>query len=197
MDAARKLNLLTVEEYLEAELASQVKHEYLGGVIYAMAGAKNVHNLIASNALITLGARLRGQKCRAFNSDVKIRVRLPQQVRFYYPDASVVCRFNPQSDSYQDEPAVIVEVISGRTRRVDEGEKKDAYLTIPTLSAYILVEQDSPALVAYRRTERGFVREEVGGLDAVLALPEIGVELPLSELFDGVEFGNEAANDEA
>src|SRR5436190_16386313 len=86
MSTARKLNLISVEDYLAGELSSPIKHEYLGGVVYAMAGARNAHNLIASNTLVALGARLRGKRCRPFNSDTKIRVRLPAHVRFYYPD---------------------------------------------------------------------------------------------------------------
>src|SRR5204863_8150738 len=101
-------------------------------------------NLIATNTLVALGARLRGKRCRPFNSDTKIRVRLPTHVRFYYPDVSVICRPNPQTDSFQDEPAALFEVLSQSTRRIDEGEKKDAYLTIPALAVYILVEQESP-----------------------------------------------------
>jgi Uma2 family endonuclease len=130
MTAAEKLNLISVEDYLAGELRSQIKHEYLGGFVYAMAGARNVHNVIATNVLGSLHARLRRRRCQPFNSDMKIRVRLPTHLRFYYPDVSVICRPNPQNDSFQDEPAVIFEVLSKATRRIDEGEKKDAYLTI-------------------------------------------------------------------
>ncbi len=188
MDAARNMQLLTPEEYLSAELSSPLKHEFLGGLTYAMAGASNGHNLIATNTSTALGYRLRGSRCRAYNSDTKVRVRLPQHIRFYYPDVSVVCRSNPPTDSFQDEPVVLVEVLSSQTRRVDEGEKKEAYLTIPSLAVYILMEQDSPRLVAFRRTTHGFVGEMLSGLGAVLALPEIGAELPLAEVYDGVDF---------
>src|SRR5713101_4970683 len=170
MNSAEKWNLVNVDDYLAGELTSPLKHEYLGGVVYAMAGARNAHNLIASNTLGALHARLRGGPCRPFNSDTKIRVRLPAQVRFYYPDVSVICRPNPQTDSFQDEPAVLCEVLSRRTRRIDEGEKKDAYLTIPSLGVYVMIEQDTAAVVAVRRTEGGFVREVYEGLDAVLPL---------------------------
>jgi Uma2 family endonuclease len=188
MSAAKKLQIVSVDDYLAGELVSPVKHEYLGGVVYAMAGARNAHNLIASNTLGGLHARLRGHRCRPYNSDTKIRIRLPNQVRFYYPDVSVICRPNPQTDSFQDEPAVIVEVVSRRTRRTDEGEKKEAYLTIPSLGAYLIVEQESPAVVVFRRTEQGFVREVYVGAEAVIPLPEIETELPLAEIFDAVEF---------
>ena len=191
MTAAEKLNLISVEDYLAGELVSRVKHEYLGGVVYAMAGARNVHNVIATNVLGSLHARLRGRPCQPFNSDTKIRVRLPNQLRFYYPDASVVCDPNPPDDSFQDEPVIIVEVLSKATRRTDTGEKKDAYLTIPTLSVYLIVEQDAAAVVVHRRTEQGFVRETYGGHAAVIPLPEIETELPLNDIYDRVEFSPE------
>ncbi len=192
MTAAEKLNLVSVEDYLAAELSSQVKHEYLGGMVYAMAGANNAHNIIASNILGVLHPKLRGTRCRVFNPDTKIRIHLPTHWRFYYPDASVICRPNPQSDSFQDEPAVVFEVMSKATRRLDMGEKKDAYLTIPSLSAYVLLEQDTPAAIVHRRTEQGFAREVYEGLEAAILLPDINVELALAEIYEGVEFVPEA-----
>jgi Uma2 family endonuclease len=188
MTAAVKWNLVSVEDYLAGELTSPIKHEYLGGVVYAMAGARNLHNRISTNTLGSLYARLRGRPCQPFNSDTKIRVRLPTQTRFYYPDASVVCRPNPDEDSFQDEPAVIAEFLSKKTRRIDEGEKKDAYLTIPSLNVYMLIEQECARVTVYRRTESGFVREVYEGLDVVIPLSEIEVDLPLSEVYAGVEF---------
>lgn len=188
MSTASRLTLISVEDYLAGELRATSKHEYVDGVVYAMAGALNVHNIIATNTLAALHARLRGQPCRPFNSGTKIRLRLPHQIRFYYPDLSVVCRPNPQNDSFQDEPVVLVEVLSESTRRVDEGEKRDAYLKLPSLAVYILLESESPAAIAWRRTPHGFVRETFDGQKAVVPLPEIGAELPLAEIYDGVGF---------
>src|SRR5262249_29386565 len=159
MSTVKKLDLVSVSDYLAGELISPVKHEYLGGVVYAMAGARNAHNFIAGNVFGTLHGRLRGKPCRPYNSDTKIRIQLPTQIRFYYPDASVICKPNPPNDSFQDGPAVLVEVLSMATRRIDAGEKKDAYITLPSLAVYLLVEQESPAVVAFRRTEHGFVPE--------------------------------------
>jgi Uma2 family endonuclease len=191
MTAAEKLDLVSVENYLAGELSSTTKHEYLGGMVYAMAGASNRHNTIAGNLFAALHSRLRGHKCRPFNSDTKIRVRLPTHLRLYYPDASVVCRPNPPNDSFQDEPAAIFEVMSEATRRIDEGEKKDAYLTIPSLGAYVLLEQDRPAVIVYRRTEQGFHREVYTGPNATIPLHEIEVELPMADIYEGVEFVSE------
>jgi Uma2 family endonuclease len=188
MTTALKLNLVSVEDYLAGELDSSVKHEYLGGVVYAMAGARNSHNLIATNTIGSLYARLRGKPCRPYNSDTKIRIRLRGHVRFYYPDASVKCEPNSQDDSFQDEPVALFEVLSRKTRRIDEGEKKDAYQTIPSLGVYVLIEQEMPAVVVFRRAGENFEREVYQRLDAVVPLPEIGIDLPLAEIYEAVEF---------
>ncbi len=157
MSTAPERPLISAEEYLRGELKSQVKHEYLGDFVYAMAAAKNAHNQIASNILGALRARLRGKPCQPFNSDTKVRVRLPTHVRLYYPDVSVVRDRNPPADTFQDRPVIIVEVLSRSTRRDDQTEKKETYLIIPTLQVYLLVEQDVPAIALYRRTDQGFV----------------------------------------
>lgn len=196
MSAALKWNLVTIEDYLAGELVCPIKHEYLGGVVYARAGARNRHNRIATNTLVACGARLRGRPCQPFNSDTKVRIRLPTQTRFYYPDAFVVRRPNPEDDSFQDEPAVIAEILSRRTRRIDEGEKKDAYLTIPSLNVYLLVEQEAFLVTVFRRTEAGFVREVHKGLDAVIPLAEVDIDLPLTEIYAGVECAPEPSDEE-
>ena len=85
----------------------------------------------------------------------------------------------------------MIEVLSRKTRRIDEGEKKDSYVTISSLGEYLLVEQEAPAIVAFRRGENGFVGEVYEGLDAVIPLAEIETELPLREVYDGVEFTQE------
>jgi Uma2 family endonuclease len=195
MTAAEKLSLISVDDYLAGELLSPIRHEYLGGFVYAMAGARNAHSLIASNTLGNLYGRLRGQPCRPFNSETKVRIRLSTDVRFYYPDVSVVCKPNAPEESFQDNPAVLVEVLSRATRRIDEGEKKDAYLSIPSLSVFLLIEQEFPAVTVYRRTEAGFEREVYEGLEAVVPLDEIGTELPLAEIYEAVSFVPERPDD--
>jgi Uma2 family endonuclease len=197
MTAAQKRHLISVDEYLAGEQRSRIKHEYLGGVVYAMAGGTNAHSTIASNTLGILHNQLRGKPCRALNSDTKIRIHLhTDHYRFYYADASVVCRSNPPGDQFQDQPVVIIEVLSRRTRRADEGEKKDAYLTIPSLSVYVLLEQDMPLAVVFRRTAQGFAREVYEGMEAVIPLPDIAANLPLAETYERIEFTPEPDDDD-
>lgn len=180
--------LIAAEDYLEDELHSEVKHEYVAGVVHAMAGARNVHNDIAGSIFLSLGIQLRGKPCRPCNSDTKVRLRLPTGLRFYYPDAQVTCHPNPPDDSYQDRPVVVVEVISDSTRRTDEGEKLDAYCALPSLEVYLLVESERALVIAYRRGSAGFVREVWSGLDAIIPLDCIGATLPLAEIYERVIF---------
>jgi len=196
MSTARKLDLISPSHYLADELQSVTKHEYLGGVVYAMSGANNRHNRIATNLTGSLVVRLRGRRCEAFNSDTKVRIQFPTHTRFYYPDAMVVCRSNPESDSFQETPSLLVEVLSRSTRRTDEGEKRDAYLTIPSLMHYWMVEQEEAVVVAYRRADQGFVREVYQGLEAVIALSDLGIDLPLAEIYERVEFSPESDGSE-
>jgi Uma2 family endonuclease len=194
--AALDPELISPEDYLAAETTAYCKHEYVGGVVYATPGSTTRHYRIATNALVSLGAQLRGRRCEVFNSDAKVRVRLPTHTRFYYPDLQVVCDSAPDEQTFQDEPVVIVEVISERTRRTDEWEKKDAYLSLNSLVAYILLEQKSATATVWRRHSTGFKCERWVGADAVVPLAEIGLSLPLSEAYRGVNFTPEAADED-
>ena len=186
MSTAPRVRPVSVEEYLAGESHAERKHEYIDGVVYAMVGATNSHNTIATNVTGLLHAQLRGKACRVFNADAKVRVRLPSGTRFYYPDASVVCQPNPPGDSFNDTPVVIVEVLSESTRRVDEHEKREAYAAIDTLLVYVLFEQDTAAAVVYRRGDAGFAREVFLGRGAVIPLAEVGCELRLADVYANV-----------
>ncbi len=187
MSAVHRHQHVTPEAYLASELKSPTKHEYVGGSVYAMAGTRNIHNVIAGNIFGSLGTRLRGKKCRPFNSDTKVRVRFPNHVRFYYPDVQVVCQPSSMEESFQDQPNVIVEVLSESTRRTDEGEKLDAYLTIPSLETYILVDSSNKEVVVEQRGSNGFQRSILIGDDGVVPLPCLGFDLPLAEIYEGVQ----------
>ena len=189
MTALLKPEPVTVEDYLDGEFVSEVKHEYVGGRVHAMAGGTTRHSAVTTNVITSFGGALRGKQCRPFNSDLKIRIELPGQTRFYYPDAMIVCELREDTESWQDRPVVVVEVLSESTRRVDLTEKCEAYLTIPTLESLIFVEPDfAHAIVHHRTPSDGFITEEYTGLEAIIPLPELGIELPLAEVYEGLEF---------
>ncbi len=189
MVALEHPELISIGEYLAGEEGSPVKHEYIAGVVHAMAGATNQHNTVALNSLITLGGQLRGKPCQPFNSDTKVRIEFPSHIRFYYPDAMVVCQPNAASDHFQDRPVVVIEVLSDSTRRADLQEKRDAYLTLPSLKVLLLVESEAPLVQVYRRRqEGGFATERYAGLEETIPLPEVDAELPLADLYQRVIF---------
>jgi Uma2 family endonuclease len=187
MTVPKKPACVAICDYLAGEELATTKHEYLGGTIHAMAGGTNDHAAVATNAVVALGSRLRGKPCRPFGSDTKVRIELPEHTRFYYPDAQVVCSRNPGNEHFQENPVLVIEVLSESTRRTDLGEKRSAYLAIPSLKVLLLVEPDCPRVTVYRRQPQGgFAAEEHEGLQSVIALPDIEADLPLAELYEGV-----------
>ena len=196
MSSKPQRRLISEADYLDRELDSPIKHEYLGGNIYAMNGERNLHNKIATNILGAVGRHLDGKPCQPFNSDTKVRAKWKSQTRFYYPDVSIICQENPEDDSFQNNPAVIVEVLSKKTRRIDEGEKKSVYLTIPSLDVCLLVEQDQPLVVVHRRKGQEFAEEVFAGLDMVIPLPEVGIDLSMAEIYKLVNFSPEPPDSE-
>lgn len=180
---------VSIEAYLNGEERSEEKHEYIGGAVHAMAGGTNDHAAIAANAIVSLGAALRGKPCRPFTSDAKLRIELADQTRFYYPDAQVVCRPGPGGERFQENPTLVLEVLSESTRRTDLGEKREAYLAIPSLKVLLIAESDRPYVLVYRRrSQGGFEVEEYSDLGATLLLPEIEAVLPLADLYEGLDF---------
>jgi len=196
MSTARKFDPVSVTNYLDGEKEASRKHEYVAGEVYAMAGASNAHNRIATNVTVLLGSQLRGNPCDVFNSDTKVRVRAQSGIRFFYPDAMVVCNSNPAEDHFQDQPVVIVEVVSQSTRRTDMGEKKESYLQIPSLDTYVLFEQSTAAAIVFHRNEDGtFDRKSYLDVDAFVPCPSIDCQLSLAEVYQGVEFTDEEADE--
>lgn len=189
MTAAPQWSNVSEADYLAGELTAEIRHEFIGGEIYAMAGGNNRHNLIATNAVGILHSLLRGNSCRAYNSDTKVRVQMQDHTRYYYPDALVVCDQNPEDDSFQDQPVIVIEVLSDSTRRTDLGEKRDAYLTLPSLASYLIIEQDQPRVTVHRRIpdKANFERKVYDGLETSIPLPEIDAALALADLFEGLD----------
>jgi Uma2 family endonuclease len=143
---------------------------------------------IASRVLISLGRQLSQANCEAYNSATKIRIRQNERTYFYYPDAIVVCDSNPDEDTFQDQPLLIVEVVSESTRRIDEGEKRERYLSIEPLRTFVMLEQDQAAARVYARDDNNrFIESIYHGHQSVLKLACLDLTLELSELYAGIE----------
>lgn len=184
MSAVQKLpDWITPEDYLESELASDVRREYVLGHVYAMAGASDDHNRIAGNIFGELRDRLRGRRCEAFINDMKVRLRHANDT-FYYPDVTVACDPADNAKYFRERPSVIFEVISPDTERTDRREKAHAYWRIPSVEMYLLVEQDRQRITVLRRAESDWKTETLEGSSAVLKLECIEVEIPFERIYE-------------
>ncbi|HEY4211102.1 MAG TPA: Uma2 family endonuclease [Steroidobacteraceae bacterium] len=141
----------TVEEYLQLEESSAIRHEYVAGEIFAMSGASRAHNDVAGAVFAAFYAHLRGGPCRAFINDFKVRLKVGRDDVFYYPDVLVACGAYAAKDDHLTDPKLIVEVLSPSTQRIDRREKALNYRAAPSLEEYVLVAQDSPLVIIHRR----------------------------------------------
>lgn len=166
--------------YLEAEAASEHKHEYLRGEVFAMAGGTPEHTAIAAAVITELSVALRGRPCRVFGSDLRIRVEDTDLST--YPDVTVVCDSLERSsiDPHAvTNPILLVEVLSDSTEAYDRGEKFLHYRRLASLREYLLVSQRKPLIESYVRTERGTweLREASEGEVLTLAsLPDVHLD---------------------
>lgn len=172
---------LSEEAYLQGELLSETKHEYIDGAVYAMAGASKNHERITTNISGELWTQLKNTPCEPFSSDIKVKVGS----KFFYPDVMVVCKDDNGNDYYTENPVIIVEVLSKSTRRMDETAKKFAYQTLPTLKEYVLIEQDFVDVEVCRRSE-GWVSRHYFLGDSV-TLDSVGLTLSVADIYQRVE----------
>jgi Uma2 family endonuclease len=186
---------LTPEEYLAMERHAPTKSEYLRGEVYALAGASRQHVMIMTNTIVALATRLKGRPCAVFGSD--LRVKVPLTGLYTYPDVSVVCGEAQFEDREQDNllhPTVIVEILSDSTERYDRGDKFAHYRRLESLTDYILISQHRPLVEHFaRQPEDSWLLKAYEGIEAIAAIPSIGCELPLADVYDKVEWPEEDA----
>lgn len=174
---------LTPDQYLEAELHAELRGELVDGYVYAMAGTTEAHNDIKLNLTLLLATRL-PKGCRLFNGDVKLRIDLATDTRFYYPDIFVSCGPRDPTSHVRAEAILVVEVPSSSTERIDRGEKLTAYTAMPSLQEYVLVSQYGRHVEVFRR-DTGW-RQEIHAAEDSLQLDSIGHSLPVSEIYRDV-----------
>ena len=180
---------VTEAEYLAFERASDEKHEFHAGRIYALAGTSREHGLVALNLGAELRGALRGRPCETFVGD--IRVRVSDTGLSTYPDVVVACGEPAWLDAEVDtllDPTVVVEVLSPSTERYDRGDKFAHYCRLPSLAEYVLVATERPRVERFARQGDVWVLSEADGLDATLALDALGCRIPLAAIYERVTF---------
>lgn len=179
---------IPVEDYLEGERVSEVRHEYLGGEVHAMAGASEAHNIVSGNLFIALASHLRGRRCRAYVHDMKVRLQIAGDDLFYYPDVMVACDPRDSDAYFKRNPTLLVEVLSPETERIDRREKFWGYQHIEALETYVLIAQDRHEVTVFHRAN-GWKPEILRRPDDSLAVPALGFSLRLSDLYEGLAPG--------
>ncbi len=191
-------NHVSVEEYLRLEQASAIRHEYDDGEVLAMSGGSYEHSMIVINVGAALHASLVATSCRALDSNLKVGVT-PSR-KFIYPDVQVICgapQFDPCDPSRQTiiNPRLVVEVLSPTTEAYDQGAKFMKYRSLESFQEYVLVSQ-TVALVEtfFRQPDGVWLFSPFAGVDGVVKLRSLGVELRLGDIYAGVQFPEPAVS---
>ncbi len=177
-------------EYLDMDRVSEVRHEYYVGEVIAMSGGSHNHSLIATNVLREVGNSLKGTPCYTLNPDMRVKTATGV---YTHPDGTVVCG-EPQFDDGRNDvllnPSVIFEVLSPSTEDYDRGKKLLHYRSIPSLKAYLLVSQDLARVECFSRNldGSGWMLTEVLGVESVLPIASLGIELRLADAYERVVF---------
>ncbi len=172
---------ITFREYLEGEKHAEVRHEYIDGRVFAMAGATRNHEIVALNLAASLHTHLKGSPCRAFKGDMKLKVEIQDRDFVYYPDIVVGCDPSDRHPLFIEKPKVLIEVMSDY--KADNVEKLFVYLRIPSLEEYLVVDQDpaNPQAWLYRR-DNGWEQEN-GAPEGVVKLASLDFETTLAGLY--------------
>jgi Uma2 family endonuclease len=181
--AAVKRETISIADYLELEQSSQVRHEYLAGQVFALAGASETHNIIALNLAAELRSRLRGGPCRVFISDMKVRVASADTI--YYPDVVVTCSAGDNDAYVKKQPCLVAEILSPATEATDRREKLLIYRQLPSLREYLLVAQDRRRVEIHYLAAGGIWQYQVVE-SGDLTLRSLGLDIPFDELYAGL-----------
>lgn len=173
------------DEYLEGEKIADIRHEYVNGQVYAMAGASKRHNRIAGNIYRVLTSADQ-KNCETYFGDIKVRIE--QRNSYYYPDVMVGCNESDNADEYYlEKPCLIIEVLSPSTEKKDATEKLLAYQEIESLQAYLMIEQDSYHVsLIYRQEGNHWWIKNYTELDDMISLPCPEMELSVADIYERI-----------
>ena len=181
---------MDLDAFLAWENRQELRYEFDGFAPLAMTGGTFAHAAIQRNLLTALTNRLRGRPCQAIGSELKVLVA--GSVR--YPDAFVICSPVARDALVVEDPVVVSEILSASTAATERIVKNREYRATASIQRYVLLEQTRPAATVFTREGTDWLGR-LADADAVLAMPELGIELPLAGLYDGVEFPDPIADD--
>jgi Uma2 family endonuclease len=175
---------MTVEEYLEFEETSPIRHEYVNGAIYVMNGVSVAHARITRELASAFRGHLRGGPCEPFSSDLKLLIRSDTDDVIYYPDVMVACDREHWGPNYVPNPKLVAEILSPSTRHIDLREKAMTYRRIASLEEYVVLAQDDHQVTVHRRVEK-WRPQSYSGPQAKVEFRSIGLSLSLAQIYEG------------
>jgi Uma2 family endonuclease len=196
MSAVLQQPSMSLEDFLAWEELQPIRYEFDGMRATSMAGGSLAHSLIKANLVTALGIRLRGKPCRRYNSDAKVTVA--GHIR--YPDATITCTEQASAERSRqgvvNEPVVVFEVLSESTSLKDRNDKNIEYRATPSIRRYVMLEQERMSATVFERAGDDWVGHLLFGADAVLELPEVGIDsIPLPEFYEGVTLPEPSESD--
>ncbi|PJE77910.1 hypothetical protein CI610_03160 [invertebrate metagenome] len=189
MAQAEPLHFMDAEEYLLFEQQATVRHEFVNGLMIAMAGASRRHNLLTLSLAALLRSHLKGTRCQVYASDMKVNASHKENRIFYYPDVMVACNSyskNRQDDYVENNPQIIMDVLSPLTAVRDRMEKLAAYTALNSVKEYVLVDQEKIAVDIYQNAGMGWEVVRLSCMDDQLCLPSVHFSAPLSTVYEDV-----------
>lgn len=175
----------TVDEYLQFDLESIARHEFIAGQVYPMFKGSHNFKIIGENMFARLRTQLYSTDFQVFSSDMKIRIESINA--FYYPEVSVVRNYQARELYFKTRPCLIAQVMSPTTERIDRNEKLFNYRQLPSLQEYLLVDQFEMKVEVYRKSQNNWLLETLTQ-DSILKLQSINVEITMAEIYEDVEF---------
>jgi Uma2 family endonuclease len=182
MVLAKKYNLMSEQAYLDGELLSDIRHEYIEGEVYAMVGAHKYHNQIVMTVSNVFYNHLLGKPCQPYASDMKVKI----DRKYFYPDVMVDCS-QVDADYYIEQPSIIVEVLSKSTRQHDKTVKRLAYFQIASLKEYVLIEQDFVEIEFWSRDENNYWQQSVYYLGDDINFQSIDLTVSVEDIYRQVK----------
>ena len=188
MNVALRKPMTREEFFLWAE-AQEGCYEFDGFQPVAMTGGTNNHGLIVGNIIAELKNRLKGKACRMLPAESGGIATIEENTR--YPDASVTCSPIQGQDRLIPNPVVVFEVVSESNAHNDRFTKMHEYHAVASIKRYVLVEQATPVIVSYTRVGKELWSATSLSMGDMLTMPEIDIEIPVADIFDGISFGGE------
>ena len=187
------LELMSESAYLAFEKVSKIKHEYVCGRVFAMAGTSKKHNKISLNVGFQCRQAARNTNCEVYVADVKLKIA--HRENYYYPDVMVGCE-EENNDYFIEKPCILVEITSKSTETIDRREKLSSYKSIESLQTYLIISQETMFVEAYQRQQQTWLMTHYTQPNELIELPCLNTNISVEEIYESIDISNHQFSNE-